>query len=328
MRAIVYQKAGCVRLEERPIPQIRPGWTLIRVANAGICGSDMTILAGKHPRAKAPLILGHEFSGFVASPHPSLPEGTLVSVYPHISCNVCNACRRGLYYSCETLRILGIDLDGGMAEFSLVPQDALYAVLHGMTPQMAAFIEPISIGVHAARKALYQPGDSVLLFGAGGIGLSCALTLRRFGADRILLCEPDAGRCALARKMGFDVIPCDARLADEIAERFPLGADLVVDCAGHPSVASLLPDVVRIGGRILIVAGYKEPPSMNFQKGMMREFSIAFTRNSARDDFETAIRLASIEPHYAELLNCILPSDRAQEGFAKPEGALKVMFEF
>lgn len=330
MKAIVYEGPGRVALEQKPVPRPLPGWTLVRVEYAGVCGSDMTIYSGKHPRATPPLILGHEFSGRVASPHPELAEGTLVSVYPHLGCGHCDACRRGLSYTCENLRIIGIDRDGGMAEYAAAPDDALYAAPEGISPRLAAFVEPISIGVHAARRGGYRPGDSVVLFGAGGIGLATALTLRHFGADRVLICEPQEERLALAREMGFDTLRSDGpEPGAEIARKIgPRGADFVFDCAGHPSVIDLMPDVVRIGGTIVVVAGYREPPAMNFQKGMFREFRVQFVRNSARDDFETALRLAAADPLYGRLPNCVLPPEQVSEGFHKPAGALKVLFDF
>ena len=139
MKAIVFEDKNKIAVEDVRIPELKDGWTLIRVSHAGICGSDMTIYFGKHPRAKAPLILGHEFSGYIASHHSSLPANTLISVYPHMSCGTCDRCLNGQFHVCSKLKIIGIDLDGGMAEFALVKDEYIYPVAKGVSPKLAAF---------------------------------------------------------------------------------------------------------------------------------------------------------------------------------------------
>lgn len=329
MRAIVYTGVENVEfVDDAQKPEVQPGWTLIKVANAGICGSDMTIFSGNHPRAKAPLILGHEFSGYVASPHPEHKEGTLVSIYPFLSCGVCGACLEGNTHACHVSKVVGIDRDGGMAEYALVPEDSLFAVDEKISPALAAYVEPIAVAVHAARRGGYLPGESVVVFGAGGIGMATAITLRKFGADKIVICEPDAERLKLAQSLDFATIQSGADTLDKILEFTDgNGADYVFDCAGHQSVIDILPESVKVGGQIVMVAGYKTPPSMNFQKGMFREFDIQFVRNSTRKDFAIACELAAQDLGFDKLLNCILPMEEAKKGFSSPAGAIKVMFE-
>jgi 2-desacetyl-2-hydroxyethyl bacteriochlorophyllide A dehydrogenase len=328
MRAIRYIGPGKVSLDEVQKPEPTPELVLLRVLSAGICGSDITIYGGKHPRAQAPLILGHEFSGHIASAHPNYSEGTLVSVYPHRACGCCDTCFRGLHHTCSQLRIIGIDVDGGMADWAVVPQDAVYALPEGISDPLAAFVEPVSVGVHAVRHGGYIPGDSAIVFGAGGIGLPLAITLRRFGADKLLLCEPNATRRGIAADLGFTLADSTDPLGSILDFSNGKGADFVLDCAGHQSVADMLPDSVRIGGTVIMVAGYKTPPVFNFQKGMMRELDILFIRNSGREDFTIACDLVQQELGYERLLNCVLSPEDVQQGFDIPTGALKVLFDF
>lgn len=327
MKAIVYEGPQKVAYKEVPMIEPKEGWTLIKVSHAGVCGSDMTIFSGKHPRAKAPLIMGHEFSGYIASFNPKFPEGTLVTVFPYLPCGVCECCKNGKFHVCKSLKLIGIDLDGGMAEYVQVPNDVIYAVPGEVDPELAAFIEPVGISVHAARKGGYRPGDTVVVFGAGGIGLSTALTLRNFGAKELMICEPNPTRAALAKELGFDVLDADKDVIEQIYERTNGdGAEFVYDCAGVQPVIDLLPDAVKINGQIVIVAGYKNPPTMNFQKGMFREFSIQFVRNCTQRDFEIAVDLIGKGLGYDRLLNYILPLQEAEKGFAPPSSAYKVMF--
>ncbi|GHS91959.1 dehydrogenase [Synergistales bacterium] len=331
MKGIVFEGTQKLAVRDLPIPTAKDGWVLIKVSHAGICGSDMTIYFGKHPRAKAPLVLGHEFSGYIASPHPTLPEGTLVTVYPYLSCGECDICESGGRHACVTLKLIGIDLDGGMAEYVLVPFDSVYKAPENISPKLAAFIEPIGISVHSMRHGGYRPGDRVVVFGAGSIGLAVALTVRQYGANDLIIFEPNPVRLEVAKSLGFDALPFGPDAVNEIYNRTGSGADCVFDCAGHQSVIDVLPDAVRINGKIILVAGYKNPPQMNFQKGMMREFVIQFVRNCTRRDFEIACALTGREPGYEKLVNYALPVEEAQKGFdllSAPSDAVKVMFAF
>jgi len=330
MKGIVFEGKEKLSVKELPIPVVKEGWVLVKVSHAGICGSDMTIYFGKHPRAKAPLVLGHEFSGYIASQHPVFPEGTLVTVYPYLSCGTCEICEAGGRNTCRTLRLVGIDLDGGMAGYVQVPLNSVYKAPEGVSPKLTAFIEPIGIAVHSMRYGGYRPGDRVVVFGAGGIGLAVALTLRQYGAGDLLMFEPNPVRLETARSLGLNALPFSSGALDEIYKRTDGGADCIFDCAGHQSVIDILPDAVRINGRIVIVAGYKNPPQMDFQKGMMREFVIQFVRNCTRRDFEIACSLSAREPGYEKLVNYVLPVEEAQKGFdllSAPSDAVKVMFQ-
>lgn len=327
MKAIVFEGTDRVHMREMPLPEVKKGWALVKVAYAGICGSDITIYHGKHPRAKAPLIMGHEFSGTIASEDGTYPKGTRVVVFPYISCGVCGPCNKGNRHVCQNLKLIGIDLDGGMAEYAAVPEEAVIPLEPGLDLKLAAFIEPVGIAVHVARQSRYLAGDTVVIFGAGAIGLAVALTLRRFGAEHILISEPNPERIRLAASMGFDVVEPGTDILDKIRDwTGGQGADYVYDCAGHQSVIDLLPDAVKINGKIVIVAGYKNPPTMDFQKGMFREFTIQFVRNCTRKDFQIAAEI--INEEYAELQNCVLSPEEAEKGFAGVTGAYKIMFSF
>ncbi len=331
MKGIVYKGLKNVEYEDLDIPSIPDGWARIKVSHAGICGSDLTIYLGNHPRATAPLVLGHEFSGYLDSDIPGIKKGTLVTGNPLLSCGHCNACLSGNSHVCQSLELLGIDCNGGMAEYIIVPIDKIIPVPENISPKLAAFIEPIAVSVHAVRTTKFLPGDNALVFGAGAIGLATALTLREFGATSIVICEPNPSRVRLATSLGFDCVLSSENVLSDLLRKQKDGFDYVFDCAGHQSVADILPDIVKIQGKICIVAGYKNPPSMNFQKGMFKEFSIQFVRVYRPIDFDIACRLAVQQPLYEELVNYVLPPDKCKDGFevmSNPNDAVKIMFEF
>lgn len=329
MKSIVYQKENQIALVNIPVPEVEEGKVLIRISHSGICGSDMTIFAGKHPRAKAPLVLGHEFSGYIASESEKFSEGDLVTVNPLLPCGVCAPCESGNAHVCNNLKLLGIDLDGGMAEYVLVPEKNVHLVPEGVSAKMAAFIEPVAVALHAVRLSDYKLGDKVVVFGAGGIGLSVALTMRLAGAYDLVISEPDEKRRKVAEDLGFDTIDSiNDDVIEEVYKRADNGADIIFDCAGHQTVIDVIPDTIKAKGKIVIVAGYKNPPTMDFQKGMFREFEIQFDRNYSNLEFEMACDVISREKGYEAIVNCVLPPEKAEEGFAVPENALKVMFNF
>jgi 2-desacetyl-2-hydroxyethyl bacteriochlorophyllide A dehydrogenase len=332
MKAIVFTGPNSVEMRELPVPDVPEGWALIKVGHAGVCGSDVTIFLGMHPRAKAPLVLGHEFSGRLMQDLPGLPKGTLVTVNPLLSCGSCEPCLSGNAHVCKTLKLLGIDCDGGMAEYAAAPIDMIVPVPAGVSPKLGAFIEPIAVAVHALHMANFRAGRSALVFGAGAIGLATALTLRHSRAESVTVCEPNPIRLKFAQDLGFHCLQSGPDLLEKLlAETDGNGYDFVFDCAGHQSVADILPDVVKIRGVIEIIAGYKKPPSMNYQKGMFKEFSIQFTRVYTKEDFAKAALLASQVPEYERLVNYELPPESAEKGFqllTTPSDAIKVMFQF
>lgn len=334
MKAIVYEGAQKIEVKEVAAPVAQDGWGLIKVSHAGICGTDLNIYAGTHPRAKAPLIMGHEFSGTMVTGTADLPAGTRVTVYPLLSCGTCEPCLNGNAHVCNTLKLLGIDCDGGMAEYVAAPLDKIVKLADNVSDKLGAFVEPVAVTVHAARETGFVPGDNALVFGCGTIGLAMALTLRVFGASRITMVETDDSRAAMAKSMGFEVInPIGMNLEQAAKDRtHGNGFDWVYDCAGAPAVAASLLDVVKVRGHIVVVAAYKHAAELPLIKGMFKETSIQFIRVYRKKDFEIAAEIVAQEPNYEKIITHVLPAEQAQKGFdlltTKGTGAVKVMFHF
>ena len=332
MKCIVYEGTQQVVMAERAIPELNEGETLIKVAYAGICGSDMFIYQGTHPRAKAPLIVGHEFSGVVEKGHPTLPKGTPVTVYPLLSCGQCEPCRSGYPHVCNTLRLIGIDGDGGMAEYARVPSDKVVEIPAGLPLDLGACIEPLAVGVHAVRRSGYRPGDTAVVFGAGPIGLCVASCLDYFGAGRVIVVEANPYRLDVARQLGFTVI--DAASEDipaKIGEYTRgLNADFAFDCAAHPSVQTHIMNVVKVRGTVVVVGSYKKPPEVDLLKVEFKELTMVGIRVYEPRDFETAARiLGSGRIDFRRMLTVVEP-ERAAQVFADLQAgtdAIKVLFK-
>jgi (R,R)-butanediol dehydrogenase / meso-butanediol dehydrogenase / diacetyl reductase len=331
MKSIVYKSALNVAIEDKPVPETGAGETLIKVAYAGICGSDLNIFQGVHPRAKAPLIMGHEFSGTVVKGHPSLAEGAPVTVYPLLSCGHCEPCRNGYAHVCDTLGLIGIDCDGGMAEYVKAPAGKVVPIPKSLSLKHGAFIEPVAVGVHAVRRSGYQPGDTAVVFGAGPIGLCIASCLKYFGASEIIVVEANAYRLGIARRLGFTVI--DAGSEDIRAKVGELTggrrADLSFDCAAHPSVQALFLDVLRVRGTGVVVGSYKKPAEVDLLKIEFRELTIVGIRVYEPRDFETSAKILESGFMDFDLMLTASPPEQAPDVFGalvKGTDCVKALF--
>ncbi|MCL2248161.1 MAG: alcohol dehydrogenase catalytic domain-containing protein [Oscillospiraceae bacterium] len=334
MKAIILKAPKTVNFCETADPEIRDGFVKVKVAFAGICGGDVNVYNGTHPRAKPPLIMGHEMSGTIAEGHPTLPVGTPVTVNPLIMCGECLQCKTGNKHVCKTLKLYGIDRDGAMGQYMLVPTHSVVALSDKLSLKTGALVEPVAIAVHATRETDYRPGDNALIFGAGPIGLAMGLTLRAFGCTNLAIVEINKKRLEFAKNLGFDTLdPESCDIVTKVLERTQgNGADHVYDCAGHQSIADILPQVVRIKGKITIVAHYKKPPAMDFVLGMFKEFSIHFVRVYRDEDYTIAADLLAEEPAFEKLVTDVLSPQNPQKGFDKildpTTDSVKILFDF
>ncbi len=293
MKSIEYKGTQSVEVGEKALPEVGPGEVLIKVAYAGVCGSDMIIYQGVHPRAKAPLVMGHEFSGTIVKGHSTLPAGTPVTVYPLLSCGHCAPCQNGYAHVCNTLKLIGIDCDGGMADYVKVPEDKVLPIPESLSLKLGAFIEPVAVGVHAVGRSGYKPGDTAVVYGAGPIGLCVASCLAYFGASQVMVVEANPHRLEVARQLGFTPIDATkddirAKVAGHTRGR---NADLAFDCAAHPSVQSTILDILRVQGTSVVVGSYKKPPEVDLLKVEFKELTLIGTRVYTRRDFEVAIAI-------------------------------------
>lgn len=333
MKGIVYLGPNKISVEEVPVPVPKPDEVLIKVSHAGICGSDLNIYAGAHPRAAAPLILGHEFSGTIVQGNGHFKEGQHVTVYPLISCGECHTCKTGHRYVCEHLGLYGIDAPGGMAEYVTVPTDVVIPIPDDLSFKTAAFIEPVAVTVHAVKRAKAKAEDTAVIFGAGTIGLNVAAVLRLLGLKKIMIAETNPFRLQMARDLGF--IAIDSKNEDVIQvikdHTNGVGVDLVFDCAAHPSVAAILTQAVRVKGTIEIVGSYKRPAEFALLDIEFKELDIVGTRVYEKEDFEKAAELINSDFPFDNLITHVYPVEQAQQGFDILTGggdAIKVMFSF
>lgn len=335
MKALVYTGTKSVEIRETARPEPCPGQALLRIRHCGVCGTDIGIFGGTHPRAAAPLILGHEFVGEVVTPaSPRLAAGQRVTAYPLFSCGTCHACRNGTPHVCAQLRLVGIDGPGAMAEYLAVSEDLLYPVPDDMEDRVAALVEPLAVAVRAVDQARTRVNDRAVVFGAGPIGMLTALVLREAGAAQVIVSDIDPSRVARAAGLGFIAVNSGQEdlVARALAETDGDGADLVFECSGVAPAALNMTRVLRPGGTICMAAMHKKPNPVALLDINFKELTVIGTRVYTREQFQRSIGLARrLTPALKRLITHDLPLSAAQDVFAllADPGAdsLKVMID-
>jgi threonine dehydrogenase-like Zn-dependent dehydrogenase len=200
-------------------------------------------------------VLGHEYAGRVEDAGKTTggySPGRHVAIDPNIACGTCFYCRRGLVHLCDNLRALGVDIDGGMAEYCIVPAEQAYQLPDEMPADQSAFIEPVSCAVHGIDKANIRTGDTVVLLGGGTIGLIMMQLARNAGAGRTIVVEPLEHKRAIAQKAGADIIldPGATNAQSAIMDLTKVGADVVIECVGKAQTMRMAIDLARRGGTV------------------------------------------------------------------------------
>lgn len=289
---------GTRQVEYRQVarPAVGPGQVLVRVAYAGICGTDQMIYLGLHPRARAPLIMSHEFVGIVVeSDDPRFTPGMPVAINPLLYCGACPACVRDLEYICEHLGLVGIDRDGGFAEYCVVPQHTVRPLPGSLPLVQAALIEPLAVAVHAVHVSDLKVGDVTAVLGAGPVGILTAQMARLAGARQVLVSEVSPRRLQIARDLNFETI--DATQEDTVATVMEAtggeGVPVVFETAGVQATLDQASRVARVQGQILQVGMPKTVPYIDITGLQFREVSRKPIRVYRESDFDLAIALAA-----------------------------------
>jgi L-iditol 2-dehydrogenase len=270
MRAAVMYGIGDVRLETRPVPVPGPGEALVKVKSVGICGSDVHYYAeGRIGRyvVEQPMILGHECAGLVVelgSEVTRVKVGDRVAVEPGKTCVRCEYCKGGRYNLCQEVEFLATPpYDGAFCEFIAVRQDLLFPLPPEMSYEEGAAMEPLSVGIQACLRAHIVPGDSVLITGAGPIGLMTIVAAQSFGAYPIVVLDQEEFRLDVASRLGATAALNirDADHAERAREALGGVASVTIECAGQGAALRLGIGLLKRGGRSVMVGLPSEPVS-------------------------------------------------------------------
>jgi 2-desacetyl-2-hydroxyethyl bacteriochlorophyllide A dehydrogenase len=294
MKTIVLEHPGQFTLTDTPEPAgIAPGEALVRVRRVGICGTDLKAFEGKMPFLEYPRILGHELGVEIVEIGPNdrgLKAGDLVSVEPYLNCGECIACRRGKTNCCTTLKTLGVHTDGGMREYITLPIRKLHKS-DKLSVDQLALVETLVIGAHAVRRADPEPGEFLLVIGAGPIGLTVIEAAKASGAE-IIVMDINNDRLNFAQQvLGVEhAVNVADRPLEQVREI--TNGDMptqVYDATGNLQSMNNSFDYVASGGKLVFVGLMKENISFNDPEFHRREITLYASRNGTASDFKWVI---------------------------------------
>jgi len=333
MRAAVFHRAGDVRIETRSVPRPGPGEVLLQVDSVGICGSDAHEFAsGPHslPRrsdgSTVPTILGHEFTGTVVASGigaTTLPIGARVVSGAGVSCGQCRSCRRGRTNLCIAYYTLGLQKDGGLAQYVVAPESILHDVSEsGLASDTLAMAQPMAIAVHAVRRSRLKSGDDAVVIGVGGIGAFLCFAAAQVGA-RVLAIDMSLDRLKLAEQLG--AVATQATTEKSI-DKLPDGAgfdpDVVFEASGSAAGMRTAIEVMRAGAVLVPVGIQPEPISIDIGKWSLTEVSMVGTlAHVFALDIPDAVALLARRESWADIARVVLPLDTAVDGGLRPLAA-------
>lgn len=342
MKALIYTKPYCFEYSEFPDPVPADDEVLIRVNACGICGSDVQGFTGKTGRRIPPLIMGHEAAGIIEEVGCNVKgfkKGDRVCFDSTVYCSKCEACRKGLYNRCKTRQVLGVSTPefkrhGAFAEYVAVPYWIASKIPDNMSFVNSALLEPVSIGMHAANRTPILPDDTVVVIGAGTIGLFIMQACRLRGAARIIVADINDFRLDVAKKLGADIIinPLKSNLGEVIfTETQDKGANVTFEAVGYAQTFKDAVSVTKTGGYLVAVGNLEKIAEFDLQELVARE--LTFTGSYASSgEFRDCIDLVTtgsinVEP----LISDVLPMEDGPDAFERllkaEENLLKIVLE-
>jgi L-iditol 2-dehydrogenase len=301
VKALVKTQRGDGHLELRDVgePAARPGWVVLEVIGAGICGTDIHIFHDEHPYWP-PVTLGHEFAGRIAEVGDGVEgwaPGDRVVCEPHQgACGVCHLCRRGLIQLCADKRSPGWGIDGALARYVAVPAHLLHRVPDEVSDLAATVCEPTAISVSAFERVGVQAGETVVVLGPGPIGLLCGMIARALGAGRVVVVgrTSSAARLAAGERVGLEVWNSEQRDVEAAAQEATdgRGVDLVVDTSGAGAAIASGVRMLRRRGRMaaLGVTG-RDAVELPWDDALFRAIDLSFSFSSSYTSWDAALSL-------------------------------------
>jgi 2-desacetyl-2-hydroxyethyl bacteriochlorophyllide A dehydrogenase len=336
VKALVYTGPGRVEIQDVERPVAGPGDALLGIEVAAICGSDIHGFLGHSERRKPGLVLGHEAVGTILEVHPSVEgwkAGQRVVVNPLISCGACAACLAGRQNLCVRWRVLGLDrVQGTYAEFVALPASALYPFPQGLTEQEAVLTEPLANVVHYFRTAIAEAPESMVIVGAGPIGILTLALAKLRGIARVVVVDTNEARLDVARRLGADAVVVSGRVepVEAVRRLSEDGAEVVVETAGITVTRRQAVGCCRRGGRLVFV-GLGENESALPWIEMIRDEKTVFTTFAYTPrDFAAALRIVESRQIDLRPWTETRPLEDGQAGFEKvayaPGSTLKMVF--
>ncbi len=339
MKALLLSSYNHLEIVDSPIPSPGPHEVLIRVEACGICGSDVHGYDGSSGRRIPPVVMGHEAAGTIAAQGSQVRElftNDRVTFDSTVSCGACEYCKRGEINLCHRREVLGVSCTdyrraGAFAEYVVVPARIVYRLPASISFPEAALLEAVAVAVHAVSLAKDVPNRTVLVIGAGTIGLLCLQAIRVAGASRIFISDIDESRLAVAKVFGADeLLSPGIQFAKAISELTGgEGVDLVVEAVGRNDTVRTAVDSVRKGGTILLVGNITPEVELPLQKIVTRQIRLQGSCASSGEYPRCIDLMASGAINVKPLISAVAPLEQGALWFkrlhAREPGLTKVV---
>lgn len=342
MKAALWYGKNDVRVEDIEDPVVEQGSVKIKVKWCGICGSDLHeylqgpifIPVGQpHPLSKkaAPIVLGHEFSGEVVEIGQGVTKfniGDRVIVEPIVSCGKCPACKEGKYNLCSSLGFHGLcGSGGGLAEYTVFPEEFVHKIPDNMTYEQAALVEPMAVALHSIRIADFKTGDTAIVLGSGPIGLATIECLKAAGAKLVIVLQRKSIRQEYAKRAGADIVldPTEVNIVEEVKKLTDgVGVDVAFETTGAKIGFDIGLDSIKYEGTMVITSIWEEEISFNPNTLVFSEKKVVGTL-AYRHEFPATIAQMSDGRIKADgyITKKIALEDIVEEGFGALTGTEK-----
>ncbi len=338
MKAVTIIEKGVVSITEREKPRLGEGEVLVKIKYVGFCGSDLNTFLGKNPMVKLPVIPGHEIGAIVEAVSDGVPDtitkGMPCTINPYTNCGYCPSCRNGRPNACQYNQTFGVQRDGAMCEYVVVPWPKIITD-RDITPRDFALVEPMSVGFHAVARAAITDSDTVLVIGCGMIGLGAIIRASLRGAHVIAM-DMDNDKLLLARELGAvstinskeeDVHRCLEKMTDHN------GPDVVIEAVGAPVTYQVAINEVAFTGRVVCIGYAKTEIAFETKYFVQKELDIKGSRNAMPEDFRAVMKyLKRGECPVDKLISSVYKPEQAQvaleEWAENPGKVFRILVEF
>ena len=338
MRAAVLTGIGQVRIEERPEPTAPPGWVVVRVESASLCGTDSHQYDGRID-TPFPRVPGHDFAGRVDSVGDGVDEaliGAPVAVKPSLPCGDCADCRAGKLADCKRKKLIGLWSDGCMTEQVAVPQVNLVPRPEGVQAWQASLLEPLAVGLNTVDRLRIVLGETVVVLGQGPIGLALTRLAALSGAGRLIVTDARDDPFAVSRAYGasdcINVRNTDPQQAiGDLTDG--VGADIVIETSGFPSSSAMVLDLVRKEGKVAHIGWANDLPPLPVIQIMAKTLTIfGIGGNGGRGQYERSLELVrsgrvDLEPMVTHRFSLDDVAEAFETAASKAGGSIKVIVE-
>jgi len=337
MKAFSIVAPGKTVITEVPEPVPAAAEVLVRVAMVGLCGSDLNTFRGLNPMVSLPRVPGHEVSGWIAAVGSGVPKefhpGTKITLSPYTNCGTCSACLRARPNCCRYNQTFGVQRDGALVDFLVVPWEKLF-VANELSIRDLTLVEPLTVGMHAVSRANVVAGDTVAVLGCGTIGLG-AVSGAAFAGGRVIAVDIDDDKLLLARQAGATetVNSAVTDLGDDLCRLTDgRGPDVVIEAIGLPSTFRAAVAHVCFAGRVVYIGYATEPVEYETKLFVQKELDIRGSRNALSGDFDRVIDMlrGDVFP-VAQVVTRVVSFDQAGEALAEwaanPAAVTKILVD-